>query len=112
MSDCLFCKILAGEIPADKIYEDDKMLVFKDINPKADVHLLVIPRVHISSLNEVTDEHDDVMAHMLKQLPKLAKEQGLKDGFRTIINTGKGGGQIVFHLHMHLLGGRNLPGFH
>lgn len=112
MSDCLFCKILAGEIPADKIYEDDKMLVFKDINPKADVHLLVIPRVHISSLNEVTDEHDDVMAHMLKQLPKLAKEQGLKDGFRTIINTGKGGGQIVFHLHMHLLGGRSLPGFH
>jgi len=112
MSDCLFCKILAGEIPADKIYEDDKMLVFKDINPKADVHLLVIPRVHISSLNEVTDEHDDVMAHMLKQLPKLAKEQGLKNGFRTIINTGKGGGQIVFHLHMHLLGGKNLPDFH
>jgi histidine triad (HIT) family protein len=112
MSDCLFCKILAGEIPADKIYEDDKMLVFKDINPKADVHLLVIPRVHISSLNEVTDEHDDVMAHMLKQLPKLAKEQGLKNGFRTIINTGKGGGQIVFHLHMHLLGGSSLPGFH
>ena len=112
MSDCLFCKILAGEIPADKIYEDDKMLVFKDINPKADVHLLVIPRVHISSLNEVTDEHDDVMAHMLKQLPKLAKEQGLKNGFRTIINTGKGGGQIVFHLHMHLLGGRSLPAFH
>jgi len=112
MSDCLFCKILAGEIPADKIYEDDKMLVFKDINPKAEVHLLVIPRVHISSLNEVTDEHDDVMAHILKQLPKLAKEQGLKDGFRTIINTGKGGGQIVFHLHMHLLGGSSLPGFH
>ena len=111
MSDCLFCKILAGEIPSDKIYEDDKMLVFKDINPKADVHLLVIPRVHISSLNEVTDEHDEVMAHMLKQLPKLAKEQGLKNGFRTIINTGKGGGQIVFHLHMHLLGGSNLPGF-
>ncbi|MCK5721413.1 MAG: HIT domain-containing protein, partial [Gammaproteobacteria bacterium] len=85
---------------------------FKDINPKADVHLLAIPRVHISSLNEVTDEHDDVMAHMLKQLPKLAKEQGLKNGFRTIINTGKGGGQIVFHLHMHLLGGSSLPGFH
>jgi len=111
MSDCLFCKILAGEIPADKIYEDDKMLVFKDLYPKADVHLLLIPRVHISSLNEVTDEHDEVMAHMIKQLPKLAKEQGLNDGFRTIINTGKGGGQVVFHLHMHLLGGKNLPGF-
>ncbi len=111
MSDCLFCKILAGEIPADKIYEDDKMLVFKDLYPKADVHLLVIPRVHISSLNEITDEHDEVMAHMIKQLPKLAKEQGLNDGFRTIINTGIGGGQVVFHLHMHLLGGKNLPGF-
>ena len=111
MSDCLFCKILAGEIPSDKIYEDDKMYVFKDIYPKADVHLLAIPRVHIESLNEVQNEHDEIMAHMIKQLPKLAKEQGLKDGFRTIINTGKGGGQIVYHLHIHLLGGKNLPGF-
>lgn len=111
MSDCLFCKILAGEIPSDKVYEDDKMYVFKDIYPKADVHLLAIPRVHIESLNEVENEHDEIMAHMIKQLPKLAKEQGLKDGFRTIINTGKGGGQIVYHLHIHLLGGKNLPGF-
>ena len=111
MSDCLFCKILAGEIPSDKIYEDDKMFVFKDLYPKAEVHLLAIPRVHIESLNEVSDEHDEIMAHMLKQLPKLAKEQGLNDGFRTIINTGKGGGQVVFHLHMHLLGGNNLQGF-
>ena len=111
MSDCLFCKILAGEIPSDKVYEDDKMYVFKDIYPKADIHLLAIPRVHIESLNEVSDEHDEIMTHMLKQLPKLAKEQGLDDGFRTIINTGPGGGQVVFHLHMHLLGGSNLPGF-
>ena len=111
MSDCLFCKILAGEIPSDKIYEDDKMFVFKDIYPKAEVHLLVIPRVHIESLNEVNDEHDEIMAHMIKQLPKLAKARGLTDGFRTIINTGKGGGQVVFHLHIHLLGGKNLPGF-
>lgn len=112
MSDCLFCKILAGEVPSEKIYEDDMMLVFKDIAPKAEVHLLAIPRVHIASLNEVSDEHDDIMAHMIKQLPKLAKEQGLDDGFRTIINTGEGGGQIIFHLHMHLLGGKTLPGFH
>jgi histidine triad (HIT) family protein len=111
MNDCLFCKIIAGEIPSDKIYEDDKMFVFKDLYPKADIHLLAIPRIHVESLNEVNDEHDVVMAHMLKQLPRLAKEQGLMDGFRTIINTGKGGGQVVFHLHMHLLGGRNLPGF-
>ena len=112
MSDCLFCKIIAGDIPSDKVYEDDKMFVFKDIAPKAEVHLLAIPRVHIASLNEVTDEHDEIMAHMIKQLAKLAKEQGLDNGFRTIINTGEGGGQIVFHLHIHLLGGRNLPGFH
>ena len=111
MSDCLFCKIIAGEIPSDKVYEDDKMIVFKDIYPKAEVHLLAIPRVHIESLNEVNDEHDAIMAHMLKQLPVLAKAQGLDTGFRTIINTGEGGGQVVFHLHMHLLGGTNLPGF-
>lgn len=112
MSDCLFCKILDGEIPSDKIYEDEMMLVFKDIDPKAEVHLLAIPRVHISSLNEVTDEHDEIMSHMLKQLPRLAKEQGLDNGFRTIINTGQGGGQVVYHLHIHLLGGNSLPGFH
>lgn len=112
MSDCLFCKILSGDIPSDKIYEDEQMFVFKDTNPQADVHLLAIPRVHVSSLNEVTDEHDEVIAHMIKQLPRLAKEQGLNDGFRTIINTGAGGGQVVYHLHMHLLGGSHLPGFH
>ncbi len=112
MSDCLFCKIVAGEIPSDRVYEDDKMIVFKDINPQADVHLLAIPRAHIESLNEVSEEHDEIMAHMIRQLPRLAKEQGLDDGFRTIINTGKGGGQIIFHLHMHLLGGNKLPGFH
>lgn len=111
MDDCLFCKILAGEVPSDNVYEDDKMVVFKDLYPKAEVHLLAIPRVHISSLNEVTDEHDEIMAHMIKQLPRIAKEQGLDDGFRTIINTGEGGGQIIFHLHMHLLGGKNLSGF-
>ena len=111
MDDCLFCKILAGEVPSDNVYEDDKMVVFKDLYPKAEVHLLAIPRVHISSLNEVTDEHDEIMAHMIKQLPRIAKEQGLDDGFRTVINTGEGGGQIIFHLHMHLLGGKNLSGF-
>jgi len=111
MSDCLFCKIAAGEIPGDKVYEDDKVMAFKDINPKAEVHLLVIPRVHISSLNELTPEHDALIAHMMRVIPQLAKSQGLNEGFRTIINTGKGGGQIIFHLHMHLMGGKNLPGF-
>lgn len=111
MSDCLFCKIIAGEIPSDTVYEDDQVLVFKDINPMADVHLLMVPKVHVASLNELDEAHDAVIAHMLRTLPQLAKEQGLDDGYRTIINTGKGGGQIIFHLHMHLLGGKSLPGF-
>ena len=111
MSDCLFCKIVAGEIPGDKVYEDDKVIAFKDLNPKAEVHLLVIPRDHIASLNELTPEHDALIAHMMRVIPQLAKSQGLDTGFRTIINTGKGGGQIIFHLHMHLMGGKDLPGF-
>lgn len=111
MSDCIFCKILAGEIPSDKVYEDDKVFVFRDISPKASVHLLMIPREHIESLAGLTSEHDELIAYMMRLLPKLAQEQGLTDGFRTIINTGKGGGQEVFHLHIHLLGGDSLPGF-
>lgn len=111
MSGCLFCKILKGEIPSDKVYEDDKVYVFKDIYPKADVHLLMIPHEHVDSLNELDESHDALMAHMMRLLPKLAKEQGLDDGFRTIINTGPAGGQEVFHLHIHLMGGDHLPGF-
>ena len=111
MSDCLFCKIAAGEIPADIVYEDDQMVVFKDIAPKADVHLLAIPRSHIESLDDIEESHDALIAYMTRKLPELAKQQGLDTGFRTIINTGAGGGQVVFHLHIHLLGGSNLPGF-
>ena len=111
MSDCLFCKIAAGEIPSDTVFEDDQVIVFKDLYPKADVHLLVIPREHVASLNEMDASHDALMAHMMRLLPKLAKEHGLDDGFRTIINTGPGGGQEIFHLHVHLLGGGRLPGF-
>ncbi len=111
MSDCLFCKIAAGEIPAKVAYQDAQMVVFHDIAPAAEVHLLAIPRAHLASLDEATPEHDALLAHMLRQLPRLAREHGLDSGFRTIINTGKGGGQEVFHLHMHLLGGTKLPGF-
>lgn len=111
MSDCIFCKIRDGEIPSDKVYEDDKVFVFRDINPKAQVHLLMIPREHIASLDELQPAHDALIAYMLRLLPKLAKDQGLDSGYRTIINTGKGGGQEVFHLHIHLLGGNGLPGF-
>jgi len=111
MSDCLFCKIIAGDIPADIVYQDDEVLVFKDINPKADVHLLMIPKQHIDSLAQLNASHHDLISNMMLKLPILAKNQGLNGGFRTIINTGKDGGQEVFHLHMHLLGGKNLAGF-
>lgn len=111
MSDCLFCKIAAGEIPSDTVYEDDQVIVFRDLYPKAAVHLLVVPREHIESLKEMDVSHDALLAHMMRLLPKLAEEQGLSTGFRTIINTGRGGGQEIFHLHIHLLGGGRLPGF-
>ena len=110
-TDCLFCKIIEGEIPSDQVYVDEKVVVFKDIYPKADVHLLIIPREHVASLEDLKPQHDNLMAHMLRLLPKLAQEQGLENGFRTIINTGPGGGQEIYHLHLHLLGGDGLPGF-
>lgn len=111
MNDCLFCKIIAGDIPSNKVFEDELIYVFKDINPKAAVHLLVIPKTHIDSLEQLTDEHQSLIGHIMLQLPQLARSQGLNDGFRTIINTGPGGGQEVGHLHIHLLGGQGLPGF-
>ncbi len=110
-SDCLFCKMVGGEIPADVVYEDDEILVFKDIYPKAEVHLLMIPKKHTDSLTTLSPEDDALTARMVRLLPELASTQGLDGGFRTIINTGADGGQIIFHLHIHLLGGKNLPGF-
>ena len=112
MSDCIFCKIVAGDIPSSKVYEDDTLYVFKDINPKAAVHLLVIPKLHIARLDHADDSHAGLLATMLLKLPELAQSQGLTNGFRTIINTGPGGGQEVDHLHIHLLVGKGLPGFH
>lgn len=111
MNDCIFCKIVAGQVPSTRLYEDDQAIVIQDLYPKAPVHLLVLPRVHLESLNDLTPAHDGLMAHMLRLLPTLARQQGLNDGFRTIINTGRGGGQEVPHLHIHLLGGGRLPGF-
>lgn len=111
MSDCLFCKISTGEIPSERVYSDDKVFVIKDINPQAPVHLLIIPHAHIESLADLSAEHDILIAHIMRLLPKLAQDQGLDEGFRTIINTGRGGGQVIFHLHVHLLGGGQLPGF-
>lgn len=111
MSDCIFCRIVTGELPADIVHQDEYCVVFKDIHPRARVHLLVIPREHIESLNDLQAQHAGVVAHMIQLLPELARQQGLENGFRTIINTGHGGGQEVFHLHIHLLGGAPLPGF-
>lgn len=111
MNDCIFCKIANGDIPAEKVYEDDKIVVFPDISPKAEVHLLMIPRLHIDSMTELGPEHNDLIAYMMRKLPEVAAAQGLEQGFRTIINTGKGGGQEVFHFHIHLLGGNRLLGF-
>lgn len=108
--DCLFCKIVAGEIPSEQVYSDEQLIVFKDINPKAAVHLLIVPREHIISINELEEKHDSLITHIMRSLPKIAQEQGLENGFRTVINTGSGGGQLIFHLHFHLLGGEGLSG--
>ena len=105
MSDCIFCKIIAEEIPCKKVYEDENVLAFHDINPSAVIHLLVIPKKHIASLNELEPADEDIMGKLMLAIPKIAKENGLK-GFKTLFNTGKDGGQMVFHIHAHILGGR------
>ncbi len=111
MTDCIFCKIIAKEIPTEFLYQDDQVVVFRDIRPKARVHLLIVSKDHLPSLREAKEEHAGLLSHMLLLLPKIAKEQGLDNGFRTIINTGSGGGQEIDHIHFHLLGGGKIPGF-
>ena len=107
--DCIFCKIAAGEIPSTKVYEDDTVLAFKDINPLAPVHILVIPKTHIESVAEITAENSAVVAHIFEVIAKIAKEQGIdKDGFRVVSNCGENGCQSVKHLHFHILGGKKL----
>ena len=103
-SDCIFCKIVAGDIPASKIYEDADVIVFNDIHPLAPVHFLIVPKAHIESLATCNAEHQALLGKMLLLAPRLASEQGLA-GFRTMINTGHDGGQEVFHLHVHVFGG-------
>ena len=111
MDNCIFCKIARREIPSNKIYEDEEILAFNDINPAAPVHFLLIPKLHIDSLAEVQENHQNLLGKMLLLTQKLATAQGCEEGFRTIINTGRVGGQEVFHLHFHIIGGRErLPG--
>lgn len=105
MTDCIFCKIVRGDIPSKKAYEDEEVLVFHDIHPIAPVHLLLIPKAHVASLGECTSDHQAILGKLLLMAPKLALEHGLDKGFRTMINTGPGGGQEVFHLHLHVFGG-------
>jgi histidine triad (HIT) family protein len=107
MSDpgCVFCKIVRGEIPASKVYEDDEVLAFPDIRPQAPVHLLVIPKAHVATLYDARAAHQSALGKMLAVAGRLAREAGAGDGFRTIINTGRVGHQEVYHVHMHVLGG-------
>ncbi|MCX7193334.1 MAG: histidine triad nucleotide-binding protein [Proteobacteria bacterium] len=109
MSDCLFCRIARGEIPCNKVYEDDEVLAFHDINPVAPVHFMIIPKLHLASLAEADASHAALLGRMMVLAPKLASGQGLDKGFRTVINTGRGGGQEIFHLHVHVIGGGNIP---
>ena len=109
--DCIFCHIVAGKIPSDIVYQDEKTIAFRDINPQSPVHLLIIPREHFTSLNDITEKDAPLMGHMISVANQLARDEGISGtGYRLVINCGQQGGQLVQHLHMHLLGGRQLAG--
>ena len=109
MEDCLFCKIIKGEIPSEKVYEDEEILAFKDINPAAPIHILVIPKKHIESLAHMEDGDEEIIAKIYSAINKIAQMQGIKEeGYRVIVNCGENGGQEVMHLHFHLLAGKKL----
>ena len=107
--DCLFCKIATGEIPSSKVYEDDMCLAFHDINPQTPVHILIIPKAHIASANEVDETNSQYVAHIFEMIPEVAKMAGLTGGYRVITNCGDDACQTVKHLHFHIMGGRRLP---
>ena len=107
--DCLFCKIIRGEIPSAKVYEDEDMLVFRDIEPKAKVHLLAVPKDHFKLLSEMDGDRAELVKRMLEKIPAIAAENGCEKGYRLVVNQGKDAGQSVFHLHIHILGGQTLP---
>ena len=108
MADCLFCKIIAGDIPSSKVYEDDLVLAFRDIAPQAPTHVLVVPKAHIADCNGVTAENSAVVAHIFEVIPKIAQAEGLTGGYRVVSNCGPDAGQTVPHLHFHILGGKPL----
>ncbi len=107
--DCIFCKIINGEIPSTTVYEDDLVKAFRDISPQAPVHIIIIPKVHIASANGINAQNSEYVARIFEKIPEIAKAEGIdKDGYRIINNCGENGGQTVAHLHFHLLGGKNL----
>ncbi len=108
MSDCLFCKIIAGEIPSTKVYEDERVLAFRDIAPQAPTHILVIPKEHIASVAEIDEKNSAVVSHIFEVIAKIAKEEKLEGGYRVVSNCGDDAGQTVHHLHFHILGGKKL----
>ena len=109
MNDCLFCKIIAGQIPSSIVHEDDRVLAFTDINAQAPTHILVVPRRHIESLNDLQASDDQLVGEMVRRAAAIAGEQGIStDGYRTVFNTNRDAGQTVFHIHLHLLGGRHM----
>jgi histidine triad (HIT) family protein len=108
MADCLFCKIIRGEIPTKKVYEDERVFIFEDINPQAPTHVLIIPKKHIVGLKEAKPEDAEILGYCQLTAAKIARQRGIENGYRTVFNVGPGAGQSVFHLHLHLLGGRNL----
>jgi histidine triad (HIT) family protein len=103
--NCIFCKIVSGQIPSRKVYEDDAMFAFHDIHPVAPVHFMVIPKLHVASFADVTPEHAGILGRIMTKIPELAAQQGLHDGWRTVINTGRVGRQDVYHIHIHVIGG-------
>lgn len=108
MSDCLFCKIIKGDIPSTKVYEDELCYAFRDIAPQAPTHILVVPKEHIDSVNGITAENSKLVAHIFQVIPAIAKAEGLEGGYRVVSNCGPDAGQTVFHLHFHILGGKAL----
>ena len=106
--DCLFCKIIAGDIPSTKVYEDDDMYAFRDINPEAPCHVLVVPKKHIASADEISAENSGIVAKIYEKIPEIARLGGVKNGYRVVTNCGPDAGQTVFHLHFHILGGAEL----
>ena len=108
MKDCLFCKIIAGEIPSSKVYEDENVFAFRDINPQAPTHILVVPKTHIESVAQIDEKNSALAAHCLEAVAKIARNEGLEGGYRVVSNCGDDAGQTVKHLHFHILGGRRM----